>query len=80
MYFLHSGIWINFFNVLLSPGLDSLQAIRVCFWDESPGLSVVVATSKYPTLLVKYLVTHLSELEIWLREWRFRSMSGRVQP
>ena len=27
------------------------------------------ATSKHPALLVKYLETHLPELEIWLREW-----------
>ena len=32
--------------------------------------TALVATSKHPALLVKYLETHLSELEIWLREWR----------
>ena len=30
--------------------------------------TALVATSKHPALLVKYLETHLTELEIWLRE------------
>ena len=32
--------------------------------------TALVVTSKHPALLVKYLETHLYELEIWLREWR----------
>ena len=32
--------------------------------------TALVAASKYPALLVKYLGNHLSELEIWLQDWR----------
>ena len=35
------------------------------------------ATSKHPALLVKYLETHLSELEIWIREWRVTINVGK---
>ena len=37
----------------------------------------LVATSKHPALLVKYLETHLSELEKWLREWRIAINVGK---
>jgi hypothetical protein len=32
--------------------------------------TALIATSKHPELLVKYLETHLSELEKWFRDWR----------
>ena len=34
------------------------------------GDTALVATSKQPQLLLKYLETYLTELEIWLRDWR----------
>ena len=39
--------------------------------------TTLVATSKHAALLVKYLETHLSELEIWLREWRIAIIVGK---
>ena len=39
--------------------------------------NALVATSKHPALLVKYLETHLSKLEIWLREWRIAINVGK---
>jgi hypothetical protein len=32
--------------------------------------TAIIATSREPTLLVKYLETYLSDLERWLSEWR----------
>jgi hypothetical protein len=32
--------------------------------------TAIIATSRQPALLVKYLETYLSDLERWLREWR----------
>ena len=32
--------------------------------------TAVLATSRQPSLLIKYLETYLSDLERWLREWR----------
>jgi hypothetical protein len=32
--------------------------------------TAIIATSRQPTLLVKYLETYLSDLERWLSEWR----------
>ena len=39
--------------------------------------TALVVTSKHPALLVKFLETHLSELEIWLREWRIAINVGK---
>ena len=48
------------------------------------GDTALVATSKQPQLLLKYLETYLTELETWLRDWRIAinvdTMSTRVQP
>jgi hypothetical protein len=33
-------------------------------------MTAIIATSRQPTLLVKYLETYLSDLERWLSEWR----------
>jgi hypothetical protein len=35
-----------------------------------PDDTAVIATSRQPSLFVKYLETYLSDLERWLSEWR----------
>ena len=39
--------------------------------------TALVATYKHTALLVKYLESHLSELEIWLREWKIAINVGK---
>ena len=39
--------------------------------------TALVPASKHLALLVKYLETHLSELEIWLRKWRIAINVGK---
>ena len=51
-----------------SPHIELAQ-----YADDTP----LVATSKHPAHLVKYLETLLSELEIWLREWRIANDVGK---
>ena len=59
---------------VVSYGLESLRkkpslqySSALC---EHADDTVLVATSKWPTILVIYLETYLGELEIWLRDWR----------
>ena len=37
----------------------------------------LVATFRQPALLVKYLATHLSDLKIWVRDWRIAINVGK---
>ena len=39
--------------------------------------TALVVTSKQPVLLVKYLETHLSEVEKWLRDWMIAINVGK---
>ena len=39
--------------------------------------TALVAMSKLPAHLIKYLETHLADLEIWLREWRIAINVGK---
>ena len=39
--------------------------------------TALVATSRQLALLVKYLETHLADLEIWLRDWRIAINVGK---
>jgi hypothetical protein len=32
--------------------------------------TAIIATSRKLALLIRYLVTYMSDLELWLREWR----------
>ena len=36
------------------------------------------ATTRQPTLLIRYMETYLSDLERWLSKWRIASMSRRA--
>jgi len=42
--------------------------------------TAVIATSRQPALLVKYLEAYLRALERWLSEWRIAIMSRRALP
>ena len=76
----------------LSPpaGLGSVREVIytvffIFMWTTFPPLpstytndTTLVATSKLPALLVKYLVNYLADLEIWLRDWRIAIIVGKT--
>ena len=75
--------WLTTFERILD--IDSLSSLvvydsrKLVIYTVCALVSTItlVATSKHPALLVKYLETHLSELEIWLREWRIAINVGK---
>jgi len=55
------------FSLYVNGMLAPSRHLHLALYTDDPAL---IATSRRPTLLVKYLETYLSRLEQWLSEWR----------
>jgi len=63
------GVLISpvFFNLYVNDMPKTLHHVELALYADD---TAIIATSRTPVLLVSYLQSYLSHLELWLTEWR----------